>query len=50
MTVKELKERLERAVNENAEVMVNTEHGELPVWCTIGHLLHEPFIIECVEC
>lgn len=45
MTVKELKEKLE-----NAEVVVNTEHGELPVVCTIGHYMHEPFVIECVEC
>lgn len=50
MTVKELKEKLENAWDENAEVVVNTEHGELPVVCTIGHYMHEPFVIECVEC
>ena len=30
MTVKELIEKLENAANENAEVMVNTEYGEMP--------------------
>ena len=49
MTVKELKEKLEYAANENAEVMVNTEHGELPIVYTIGHYEHGPFIIECVD-
>lgn len=36
MTVKELKERLEHAQNENAEVIINTEDGELEIVETIG--------------
>lgn len=36
MTVKELKERLENAQNENAEVIINTEDGELAIVDVIG--------------
>lgn len=48
MTVKELKERLERAFNEDAEVWINTENGELRITGTIGQL-NDVFIIETVE-
>ena len=48
MTVKELKEKLENAFNENAEVIINTSDGELGIVETIGHF-EEEFIIETVN-
>ena len=48
MTVKELKEKLEAALNENAEVIINTENGERPVIDTIGHY-DNYFWIDIVE-
>lgn len=48
MTVRELKERLECAFDENAEVVVNTSLGEFTITGTIGNLAEEPFCIDCV--
>ena len=48
MTVKELKERLENAQNENAEVIINTEDGELAIVDVIGQY-DNYFWIDTVE-
>ena len=48
MTVKELKEQLDHALNENAEVLINTEHGELKVVDTIGYY-EDYYWIETVD-
>lgn len=47
MTVKELKEKLDNALNEAAEVVINTENGELKIVSTIGHY-NDCFWIETV--
>ncbi len=49
MTVKELKERLERAVNPDVMAIINTQDDELEVVDTIGYLWDEPFVIETVQ-
>ena len=48
MTVKELIEKLENASNENAEVVINSDYGELSITDTIGHY-NDVFWIETVE-
>lgn len=48
MTVKKLKEKLDNAFNENAEVLINTENGELQIVETIGHF-ENTFWIETVK-
>lgn len=48
MTVKELKEKLEDAFNENAEILINTENGELQIVDTIGQY-ENTFWIETVQ-
>lgn len=48
MTVKELKAKLDNAINEDAEVIINTENGELKIVGTIGQF-ENTFWIETVE-
>lgn len=48
MTVKELKEKLEHALDENAEVLINTENGEFSIVSTIGQY-EDAFWIETVK-
>lgn len=49
MTVKELKKKLEHAVDENAEVRISTAHGKFTIVETLGHYKNMPFIITCVD-
>lgn len=49
MTVKELRTWLERAWDENADVVVCTPSGEFAVTGTIGNLMEEPFYIDAQE-
>lgn len=47
MTVKELKEELEHAYDENAEVIITTAHGDFSIMTATGHYQNEPFLITC---
>lgn len=49
MTVKELRGWLEKAWDENADVVVCTPFGEFAITGTIGNLMEEPFFIDCAD-